>query len=114
MQTAEEFFQGFDEAGFTVPASWTPSRAAIGAGATDATITTSIRYRELDDDIADGMITGSFPSMEYPASRLPGLIEGEDITITPPGQSPALFRVRLVPRRGLDGTVAKAFLKRVN
>ena len=75
---------------------------------------TNVRYREMDDDFLDGMVVGAFPSIEYPAAWLPGLIEGEDLTITPAGQTTQTFRVRTVPRRGLDGTVSKAFLKKVS
>ena len=114
MKTSAQFFEDFNAAGFLVPASWTPSPDAIAAGATAGIKLTNVRYREMDEDFLDGMVVGAFPSIMYPTAGLPGLIEGEAIAITPPEQTAQTFRVRAVPRRGLDGTVCKAFLKKVS
>ena len=113
MKTSASFYEDFLAAGFLTPAAWTPSPNAIAAGATAGAINTNVRYREMDDDFMDGMVIGAFPSIEYPTASLPGFSEGEEIAIIPTGQIAQTFRVRAVPRRGLDGSVAKAFLKKV-
>lgn len=112
MTTTEQFFEDFQEAGMLVPASWTPSVAAGGGAA----VATHVRYRNLDDDYADGMAMVQHPSIEYPVSWLPGLIEGETVVLDLSdlgGSATASFKVRNAPRRDLDGTRAKAFLKAV-
>lgn len=112
MKTTASFFEDFDAAGYLVPATWTPSVEAIADGAAAGLVTSKVRYRESDETLMDGMALIASPSAEYPVAWFPGLIEGEEITITPPGQAAQVFIVRMPPRRGLDGTVAKAFLKR--
>ncbi|MBL8518190.1 MAG: hypothetical protein JNM76_14610 [Betaproteobacteria bacterium] len=112
MQTTEQFFEDFQAAGMLVPAAWTPSVDAGGGAA----VSTNVRYRNMDDDYADGMVVAQHPSIEYPTSWLPGLIEGETVTLdlsSLGGSASATFKVRAAPRRGLDGTRAKAFLKAV-
>lgn len=110
MQTTEQFFEDFQEAGMLVPASWTPSVAAGGGAA----VATNVRYRAIDDDYADGMVVARMPSIEYPVSWLPGLIEGESITLdlsSLGGSASVAFTVRKPPMKDLDGTRAKAFLR---
>lgn len=111
MKTTASFFEDFDAAGYLVPATWTPSAEAIAAGAAAGTVAKKVRFREADDAFMDGMVIGAFPSIEYPVAWYPGLIEAELITVTPPEQAAQVFVVKMPPKRGLDGTVAKAFLK---
>jgi hypothetical protein len=110
--STEQLFQDADDAGFLVPASWVPSVAA-GSG---PPIATKVFYREQDEDYLSGMVAVNFPSMSFPSSWLPGLIENETVTLDMSslgGSAAAVFTVRKATDRDLDGTRTKAYLKRV-
>lgn len=101
MDTSDEFFEAFDEAGFLKPASWTPS----GGGGPYAP---KVRYRAPSTVVLDGGLRTVDHEIEFVTAQLPGLAEGEQITV-----DGVLFRVRQKPEQLLDGTVSRAELARV-
>jgi hypothetical protein len=101
MLSSAKFFEGFDKAGFLKPASWTPS----GGG---GPYTPRVRYRAPATTLlSDGLRTVDH-EIQYVTEQLPGLAEGEQITV-----DGVLYRVRMRPEALLDGTVSRAELARV-
>jgi hypothetical protein len=109
MQSTEDFYQSFDDAGMLTPLTWQPSTGG-------PLLTAKVRYREVDNEYLDGMVTADYPSISFPASWLPGLGSGENVTIDLSGKgqgSAVAFGVRVAPKRMLDGTEIKAYLRRL-
>lgn len=101
MLTSAEFFESFDEAGFLKAASWTPS----GGG---GPYTPKVRYRAPSTVVLDGALRTVDHEIEYVTVQLPGLAQGEQITV-----DGVAFRVREKPEQLYDGTVSRAELARV-
>lgn len=100
MKTSESFFASFQKAGFLKPASWTPS---FGGGP----FTANVRFTMPDYELVNGEVQIADYAIRYPTSQLPGLKEGEVITV-----SGVAYKVRTAPKRILDGTVTRAELKK--
>lgn len=100
MLTSAQFFESFNEAGFLKPASWTPS----GGGGPYAA---KVRLRAPDVSILDGTVIASDREIDYVTDQLPGLKEGEAITV-----DAVAYVVRKPPMKRLDGTVSVAELKK--
>jgi hypothetical protein len=100
MKSSAEFFESFDKAGFLKPSSWTPS---FGGGP----YTPKVRFTCPDMEILNGEVLAADYAIRYVSDQLPGLKEGEQITV-----DGTLYRVRTPPRRILDGTVSRAELKK--
>lgn len=98
MDTSAEFFEAFGEAGFLKPTSWTPS----GGG---GPYTPRVRYRAPSIVVLDGGMRTVDHEIQYVTDQLPGLAEGEQITV-----DGVLYRVRQKPEQILDGTVSRAEL----
>lgn len=111
LKTTEEFFESFKRAGFLKACSWTPS----GGG---ATVSTSVRFKSPDIDVAIGTAQTPDYTMAFPASWLPGIKEGEIVTISNVAISGAIvpsvnFKLRGDPEQLLDGTEMRAVLRAV-
>ena len=74
MLTTEKYFESFDKAGFLKTASWTPS---TGGGP----YTCKVRFRAPSSVILNGTLRIVDFEIEYPAIQLPGLRQGEQLTI---------------------------------
>jgi hypothetical protein len=102
MLTSAEFFESFDDAGFLKPATWTPFGSST-------VLTAKVRYRAPSTTVLDGALRTIDHEIQYVTDQLPGLNEGDAITVdgTP-------FKVRQRPERILDGTVSRAELVRTS
>jgi hypothetical protein len=100
MKSSESFFASFQKAGFLKPASWTPS----GGG---GPYTANVRFTSPDAEILTGTVVAADYQIEYVTSQLPGLKEGETVVV-----ASVSYKVRTPPTKILDGTVARASLKK--
>lgn len=99
MIPTDEFFEGFEQAGMTRPASWTPSTGGDPR-------TAQVLFRAPTEDALAGEAQSTNYSIRYPATKLVGLKRFETITV-----SGVQYKVREEPRSELDGTRMVAFLE---
>jgi hypothetical protein len=92
MQTTDKFFESFKKAGHTRLASWTPSAGGPAQ-------TADVLYRAPGQDVLQGEAFATAYTIRYPATKFPGLIRGETVTI-----DAVNYKVKEDPRSELDGT----------
>ena len=111
MKTTEKYFESFLRAGFLKACSWTPS---VGG----ATVLTNVRFKSPDIEVAIGSAQTPDYTIGFPASYLPGIKEGEtvtisDVTIDGVAVPSVGFKVRRDPEQLLDGTEMRAVLRKL-
>ena len=100
MLSSASFFESFDKAGFLKPASWAPSG---GGGPYEP----KVRLVTPDTLLQDGTVVVADFEIRYVTAQLPGLKEGEAITV-----DGVAYKVRRAPMKLQDGSVSRAELKR--
>ena len=108
METAEQFYEAFGEAGFLKSATWTPLNGA-------AAITRQVRFRAPTRELLGGDAFDNDYTVEYPATHFPGLKRGEVLAIVSDPVNALVdgnYRLRQDPRSELDGSVHRAFLEK--
>jgi hypothetical protein len=111
VKTTEQYFESFLRAGFLKACSWTPSAGG-------ATVLTNVRFKSPDIEVAIGTAQTPDYTISFPASYLPGLKEGETLTISNVTINGAIvasvnFKVRRAPEQLLDGTEMRAVLRKL-